>query len=86
MLAITNIINKNKIEETADYRRQIFFHLEYHPRGITRAEIRKVFEETIGKLMPNRKLTITISRPKNLRDRLSPADLMLIPQQNPSNR
>jgi hypothetical protein len=49
---------------------QYYFHLEYHPRGIPRKEIRTLFNNTVGKLLPTHKFTIAYSRPKNLRDAL----------------
>ena len=49
---------------------QYYFHLEYHPRGIPRQEIRNLFDNTVGKHLPPYKFTIAYSRPKNLRDAL----------------
>jgi hypothetical protein len=49
---------------------QYYLHLEYHPHGVTRKEIRTLFNKTVGTLLPPHKFTIAYSRPKNLRDAL----------------
>ena len=64
---------------------QIFFHLPYHPRGIQRTTIRRIFNDTIGPQLPDRRLTVAVSRPRNLRDRLSKTILKDLPGHNPSD-
>ena len=53
-----------------DYRRNIFFRLQYHPKGINRTHIRRAYDQTIKRILPNIRLTVAISRPKHLRDKL----------------
>jgi hypothetical protein len=63
----------------------IFFHLPYHPRGIARTTIRKTFDTTLKKLMPQRPLIVAVSRPKNLGDRVCRTRLPDVPGYNPSD-
>lgn len=65
-------------------QKQIFFHLPFHPRGVQRTTIRGIFQETLGPLLQDHKLTVAVSRPKNIRDRLSSTVLKDLPGQNPS--
>ena len=49
----------------------LFVHWEYHPRDIHRKVIRQIFEETLAPVLsesglPNRRLTIAYSTPRNL--------------------
>jgi len=48
----------------------LIFHLKYHPRGISRQQVRTAYSEMLESLMPERHLLIAVSRPKNLKDRL----------------
>jgi hypothetical protein len=63
----------------------LIFHLLYHPRGITRQQIRQVYNDTVGPLMPTRRLLVAVSRPKNIRDRVCRTQLSDIPNDNPSD-
>ena len=51
-------------------KKAIIFHLEYHPRGIQRSQVRQVYSNTLAPFLPDRKLTLAVSRPRNLRDRI----------------
>jgi len=64
---------------------QIFFHLPYHPRGIQRTTIRSIYQQTLGPILTDRRLTVAVSRPRNLRDRLSKTVLKDVPGHNPSD-
>ena len=64
--------------------RPIFIHSTYHPRGIQRSDLRKIFMETLGQEIPN-PLIIAVSRPRNLRDRLCNSSLEYIEGCNPSD-
>jgi hypothetical protein len=64
----------------------IIFHLKHHPRGITRQHVRSAFAETLGPLLKDsRRLLITVSRPKNIKDRISSTRLADLPGTNPSD-
>jgi hypothetical protein len=63
----------------------MIFHLKYHPRGITRQNVRKIYDETLGPLIPNRRLLIAVSRTKNIGDRVCRTRLPDIPGHNPSD-
>ena len=69
---------KVRLESSTDCRRQIFFHLQHHPRGLARKQIRASCDNTIGTMLANWRLTITASRPRNLRDKLCKAKLPCI--------
>jgi hypothetical protein len=65
---------------------QIFYHLPFHARGINRQQVRKAFDTTIGPLInEDRRLTVAVSRPRNLRDRLCNSRLKDVEGCNPSN-
>lgn len=64
----------------------IIFHLQHHPRGVTRQQVRSVFAETLGPLLGNsRRLLIAVSRPKNIKDRICSTRLADLPGANPSD-
>jgi hypothetical protein len=63
----------------------IFFHLPFHPRGIHRTTIRKTFNATLKKLLPTRPLTVAVSRPKSLGDRVCHTKLPDVPGHNPND-
>ena len=72
-------------EDTGTNKKTIFYHLEYHPRGTQRQDVRHFYDHTIGPLLPNRQLTIAVSRPPNVRDGLCSSNLVSKPTQNPSD-
>ena len=72
---------------------QLFFHLPYHPRGVSRRFIQQQYHEHCerpdrlgesfrfyksvdGRVLSIDKLTVAYSRPRNLRDLLSPSKLL----------
>ena len=63
----------------------LIFHLKYHPRGISRQQVRTVYAETLEYLMPERRLLIAVSRPKNLKDRVCSTMLPHKEGDNPSD-
>ena len=72
---------KRKIENKG---KPIFIHINYHPRGIQRNDLRSIYNETLAQEIPN-KVIIAVSRPKNLRDRLCRSRLQDVPHNNPSD-
>ena len=46
----------------------VIFHCEYHPRGIPKHGIRRIFEETCQGISEDYRLIIAFSRPPHLRD------------------
>ena len=80
-LGAINQVSANKEKES----KPIFFHLPFHPRGITRATIRKTFDASLKKLLPHRSLIVAVSRPKNLGDRVCRTRLPDVPGNNPSD-
>jgi hypothetical protein len=64
----------------------LFFHLQFHPRGIQRAQIRAAYNETLAPLLEqDRRLIVAVSRPRNLRDRVCSTRLPDITDNNPSD-
>lgn len=80
----TVVANHATVEHTTEDK-QIFFHLPFHPRGIQRNTIRRLFNETLAPTLTDRRLTVAVSRPRNIRDRLSKTVLKDLPGHNPSN-
>lgn len=74
-------------ERTADQAatKPFIFHLPYHPRGIQRQTIRRIFNETLADHLPDKTLIVAVSRPRNLRDRVCSTRLKDVPGENPSN-
>jgi hypothetical protein len=64
----------------------IFFHLQFHPRGIQRQQIRAAYNETLAPLLSEeRRLIVAVSRPRNLRDRVCTTRLPNLTDNNPSD-
>ena len=66
---------------------RIFIHWEYHPKGVDRATIRDVFNDTLTPALTaegisSKKLTIAFSTPRSLGQNLTKTQL----KENPSNR
>jgi hypothetical protein len=76
--------NLPQIENDTEDKPMIF-HLPHHPRGITRQQVRDAYSATLGPLIPERRLLIAVSRPKNIRDRVCRTRLSDIPGDNPSD-
>ena len=70
-------IDRNANRQTATSPRRadpfntLFFHLEYHPRGISRRAIRAIYKETNCETLSGfPRFIVAFSRPRNLRDAL----------------
>jgi hypothetical protein len=55
----------------------LYVHWPYHPHGIQRHTIRRLYNDILQPLIPFDKMQVAISRPKNLRDILTRASLEL---------
>jgi hypothetical protein len=66
-------------------KKPIIFHLQHHPRGISRQQVRTAYADTLGNLLPDRRLLIAVSRPKNIKDRVCSTILPDIAGENPSD-
>jgi hypothetical protein len=60
-----------------DNQSTLFIHWPYHPYGIQRQTIQRIFIATLQPYIPFSKMQVAISRPKNLRDILTRAALDL---------
>jgi hypothetical protein len=54
----------------ADPSNTLFFHWEFHPRGVTRRALRHAYKETLEGYSGFERFVIAYSRPRNLRDAL----------------
>ena len=65
--------------EEDNNNRRAFVHMQYHPKGIDRSQVRSAFYETCdnfkGTAAEVDQLTVAVSRPRNLRDELISARL-----------
>ena len=59
----------------ADPSNTLFLHQEYHPRGISRRMIRRVYRETLEAVSGFDRFVVAYSRPRNLRDTLMRTEL-----------
>lgn len=75
--AIERIDTENK--ESTEKDKQIFLHLTYHPKDLSRREIRQIYEKDMEKALVDHaditKMTICYHRDKHLRDNLVPSTL-----------
>jgi hypothetical protein len=62
---------------TSDTEDTLFIHLRHHPKGLQQSDIRRIYNETLSKFNIHDKMTVAISRPKNLRDVLTKTSLIL---------
>ena len=69
------IIRKSKENNKDEENNTLFYHREFHPRGISNHAIQDAYQRSIGKLCLFNKMTICNSRPKNIRDVLMPSKL-----------
>jgi hypothetical protein len=63
----------------------LIFHLPFHPRGIQRQTIQEIYQKTLGRHIPDRTLTVAVSRPRNLQERVSSTKLKDVQGKNPSD-
>ena len=63
----------------------IIYHAEFHPRGVPRKRIQQIYGDTIQKTGLFDRQIVAFSRPKNLRDLLSPSTLPQVGRNNPSD-
>jgi hypothetical protein len=53
---------------TTNNSNTLFIHLRYHPFDIQRSDLRSYYNKTLEQLLDYNKVTVAISRPKNLRE------------------
>ena len=65
--------------EKNDKEERCFIHMKYHPRGISRQQIRTIFDETCNNFNNTaakvERVTVALSRATNLKDELTSAKL-----------
>ena len=61
--------------EKNDKEERCFIHMKYHPRGISRHQIRTIFDETCNNFSDAaakvKRVTVSLSRATNLKDELT---------------
>jgi hypothetical protein len=68
------LYNSNNKDATNN---SLFIHWEYQPNGIQGRHIRAIYNDTLAQHIDYDKMTLAVSRPKNLRDILTRASLTL---------
>ena len=68
-------ISSNTSENAASHQNTLFQHGEYHPRGVSRRDIRRIYRETLGKDSGFDRFIVAYSRPRNIRDALMKSSL-----------
>jgi hypothetical protein len=66
----------NSTKMSAANKRTLFLHWQYHPNGITRQTLRRLYDKTLAGKDGFDKMTICYSRPRNLREDLTKASLL----------
>ena len=65
--------------ENNDKEDRLFIHMKYHPYGISRQQIRTIFDENCNNFNDTtakvERVTVALSRPTNLKDELTSAKL-----------
>jgi len=67
----------NKIDSEYATNNSLFIHWEYQPNGLQGRHIRAIYNDTLAQYIDYDKMTLAVSRPKNLWDILTRADLTL---------
>ena len=70
----TNILRQSQ-QNSDKNDRTIFLHWEYHPKGIKRPVLRKLFDTYLAPVLDYEKMVVAVSRPPNLKDLLTRAAL-----------
>ena len=69
--------NAPRTREDVDPKQRLFVHMKYHPKGITRQQVRAAFDKTCDSFSGTRaaveQMTVALSRPRNLKDELTSA-------------
>jgi len=68
--------NKNT-PATKESANTLYIHWDYHPHGLQRGALHKIFNDTLSQSLDFTKMQVAISRPKNLRDALTRTELSL---------
>jgi len=75
MQAAANLDNPNHLPNNKTDEDTLYIHWEFHPQGIQRSDIRRLYEKTLKPFLPYKDMKIAISRPSNLKDMLTRAKL-----------
>ena len=63
----------------------LYLHWEYHPHGITRRDIRHIYDTTLAGHSGFDRMIVAFSRPRNLWDMLMPTSMKEPPKRQASN-
>jgi len=64
-------LNNHFKRKTTDTSNTLYIHCPYHPNGIQRQTIRRLYNAILKEYLPFDRMQVAISRPKNLRDVLT---------------
>jgi hypothetical protein len=78
----TQLNNAYLKQPSRDEGNTLYIHQTYHPQGIQRGVIRTLYNKTLKPILDFDRMTVAISRPRNLRDILTKASLTLPPHLN----
>ena len=76
---------KKKFQKTCGYQIILYYHAEFHSRGVNKSLIQREFKATVDKLGIFDKMIVFYNRPKNILDHLMPSKLPNVPGSNPSD-
>jgi hypothetical protein len=75
----TQLNNAYLKQPSQDEGNTLYMHQTFHPHGIQRGVIRTLYNKTLKPILDFDRMTVAISRPRNLRDILTKAFLTLPP-------
>ena len=82
--AHNRITSKTQAKQRPYQGQPLIIHAKYHPRSLQRSDLNNIFKTTLGTHVPNQTI-ISLSRPKNLGNRLVRSKLPNVPNMNPSD-
>ena len=87
-LSLPQAETEKERESDTTSNRRAFVHLQYHPHGLSRAQVRDAFDKTCDNFKGTDaeidQLTVAFSRPRNIRDELISARLHQVEGQEAS--
>jgi hypothetical protein len=77
--AAATLTNNSQPNQPKENNSILYIHWTYHPHGLQRKDIRAAYNSTLKPLLDYDKMTVAISRPRNLRDELTKTKLAATP-------
>jgi hypothetical protein len=73
--AAATLANEARRSPPVPHSKVLYIHWVFHPNGLQRSDIRMAYNKTLQPLLDYDKMTVAISRPHNLRDKLTKTQL-----------